>query len=64
MKIVYVVEGWFGDDEWTERIFENQVDADAYCAELWINREARDGQRHICSDYQLCKFAVLEREVY
>lgn len=62
MNKVYIVEGWFGSDEWIERIFANENEALNYCEELWLTRRSRVNDRHHAAG--LHKFDVVEHEVH
>lgn len=53
--VVYVLEGWFGDAEWREGIYESQADADAECARLWETQRSAHAPDWVQG---YCKFAV------
>lgn len=60
---VYMVEGWFGSDEWNEKCFATLEAAEVYCAKLWETRVSpRLSEDHYCQG--VCKFAVEEYEVH
>lgn len=59
---VYIIEGWFGDQEWIEAIYADQTKAEDRCNQLWADRRSSI----LPSDHwiqDLCKFAVVEHEV-
>lgn len=59
---VYMVEGYFGADEWTEKCFANEKDASDYCYDvLWATRES---VRYPGRNDSYCKFFVEEYEVH
>ncbi len=63
MNKVYMVEGWFGDQEWNERCFDDVKNAQTYCDHLRVDRTSA----RWANDYYLqglCKFTVEEYEVY
>lgn len=60
--IVYMVEGYFGSDEWTEKCFANEDDATKYCYDiLWKDRKSI---RYPGRNDGYCKFFVEEYEVH
>lgn len=63
MDKVYMVEGYFGSDEWTEKCFANQDDAQNYCNELWAERQSKRYPERT-GGYALAKFFVEEYEVH
>lgn len=40
---VYLVLGWFGDQEWVEGIYASKSDAEAEVARLWTTRSSDKG---------------------
>lgn len=61
MSKIYIVEGWFGSDEWTEKCFADEVAAEDYVAKLILTRTS---ERYPDRNTNFCKFAVEEYEVY
>lgn len=57
---VWIVEGWFGDQEWIEGIYATEELADAERARLWQSRSSDKGP-----DYAkgLHKFSAEEYDV-
>lgn len=59
---VYVIQGWFGQDEWIEGIYADQQKAEFKMRQLWAERRSEV----LAPDYYiqgLCKFDVVEHEV-
>lgn len=56
---VWIVEGWFGDIEWIEGVYEFEDNAKAECERLW---ETRRSDHPSVPDWcqGLCKFDVSE----
>lgn len=62
MKAVFIIEGWFGDIEWTEGVYSDKEKAYAVCNSLWAERRSDVLPRnHFAQGF--CKFAVVEHEV-
>jgi hypothetical protein len=59
-RYVYEVQGWFGDQEWSEGLWMDKREAEKVCTRLQETRDSDFGP-----DYArgLHKFAVEEREV-
>lgn len=58
---VYMVEGYFGADEWTEKCFADEAMAQYYCEKLWENRTS---ERYPDRNPGYGKFFVEEYEVH
>ena len=58
---VFIIEGWFGDVEWIEAVYNSQEDAESRCDELWIERKSENAPEEFVQG--LCKFAVVEHRV-
>lgn len=55
---VWIVVGWFGDNEWYEPYaYLHQDEAQAACDELWKTRASENGPAYACG---LHKFSVEE----
>lgn len=60
-RTVYIIEGWFGADEWIEAVYTNEAEAEAHCTRLWRTR--RSENPNVPDDIQgLCKFAVVPHQ--
>lgn len=57
---VYEVQGWMGDQEWTEGLYANRADAEKRAGELWETRTSEHAPEWTAG---FCKFAVEAREV-
>jgi len=40
---VFVVVGWFGDQEWIEGIYTTKESAETVCDKMWEHRESEIG---------------------
>lgn len=60
--IVYLLEGWMGDIEWLEGVYESEEDAQAACTELWKTRRSTNPRVPEWAQ-GVCKFAVEPQEV-
>ena len=54
---VYVVEGWFGDQEWIEEIHATKAGAEGRVDVLWETRRSAKAPEYAQG---VCKFAVHE----
>jgi hypothetical protein len=62
-QAVYVIEGWFGDQEWIEAVYATKEAADAKTAELWKTRESEHPGKPVEHARGLHKFAVVTHKV-
>lgn len=59
---VYIIEGWFGDQEWIEAVYATEAAANRRCEKLWETRTSAHEQASPHSR-GLHKFAVVMHEV-
>lgn len=59
--IVFEIQGWFGDIEWSEGLWESKEEAESVCNQLWADRRSEHAPEFVQG---LCKFAVEERKVH
>lgn len=59
---VYIVEGYFGSDEWIESVWSTEAAADLEMQRLWLDRKS---DKLAPDDYKqgLCKFDITTHEV-
>ena len=60
--IVWIIEGWFGDQEWIEAVYATEESANRRVEELWKTRRSE----LYAPDHYLqgvCKFAAVAHEV-
>ncbi len=63
MVRVYIIEGWFGDNEWIEAVYASELKANERVNELWVDRRSTKLPKEWEYFQGLCKFDVVEHEV-
>lgn len=63
MDKVYIIEGWFGSDEWVESVWADRDEAIAEEQRLWVSRTSEHSGKPADHAKGLHKFAAVEHEV-